>query len=69
MTSPNKEILEEKNIKIKWVFYLDFYCYFIWIRKKYVFLKVALEAQINVHFVRNIIRGPWKFISGFLDSV
>ena len=35
---------------------------------KNAFCKIALEAQINVHFVRNIIWGPWKFILGFLDS-
>jgi hypothetical protein len=33
------------------------------------FSKFALEAQINVHFVRYIFRGRGKFISWFLESV
>ena len=50
--------------------------YFIWIfidilfgLEKYAFVKIALAAQINVHFVRNNFRGPRKFISAFLDFV
>ena len=36
---------------------------------KNAFFRIALEAQINVHFVRYIFRGWEKFISGFLESV
>ena len=36
---------------------------------KNAFFKIALEAQINVLVVRNIIRGRGKFISGFLEPV
>ena len=36
---------------------------------KNAYFKVVLESQINIHFVRNIIRGPQKFISGFSESI
>ena len=39
-------------------FYLDFIAILFELGKIYAFFKIALEAQINVHFVRNIIRGP-----------
>ena len=37
--------------------------------EKNAFFKIALEAQINVHFVCYIFREQGKFISGFLESV
>ena len=37
-------------------FYLDFIAILFELGKIYAFLKIALEAQINVHFVRYIFR-------------
>ena len=57
----------EENIKINLYFIWGFIA-ILFELGKYVFLKIALEDQINVHLVQRIFRGRGKFISGFLES-
>ena len=47
----------EKMLKSNKYFYLDFIA-ILFKLEKYAFFKIKFLAQINVHFVRNIIRGP-----------
>ena len=68
MTSPNKINIGGKILKTNKYFIWTFIA-ILFELGKIVFFKIALEVQINVHFVRNIIRGAQKIISGFLDSV
>ena len=65
MTSPKIMKYWRKNIKNKYLILFGFYLN----QEKYAFLKIAFQAQINVHLVRLIFRGRGKFISGFLESV
>ena len=68
MSSQNKRNIGGKTLKSNFIFIWSFIAILFELGKQCVF-KTALVAQINVHFVHNIIRGPRKFISGFLDSV
>ena len=57
MTSQNKRNIAGKMLKSIILFVWIFIAILFELGKKCVF-QIALVAQINVHFVRNIIRGP-----------